>query len=269
MTGARRAFRSEWIKLRRRRLLFGTLGGVVAVEVLITMLTFATAGVRTGRDGPNGPGGSVTLAHLATSSGMTYALGQSVTLLGVVAVCVAAAQLATEYTNGTLRNLLVRQPNRLVLLAGKYLGVASFVALGVVAAAVTSVGVSFLMAGTKGISTSQWLSAGGMASGLRTFANVELAITGYTTIGVFLAVLFRSPIIAIAVGIAYLLPVENIVAGAVTQSARFLPGQLLSAIAEGGTSSVGYLWALAGSLLLCLAMAGLGAGLFQRRDVTS
>jgi ABC-type transport system involved in multi-copper enzyme maturation permease subunit len=269
MTGLRNAFASEWLKLRRRTFLLGTLGGIIAVEVLVTVLIFATARTHLSSSGPGGPGGSTTLAQLASANGMTLSLGQSVTLLGVVALCVAAAQLASEYTQGTLRILLVRQPNRLVLLGGKCLGIFSFVALSVVAATITSIVMSFVMAGVRGIATDSWLSIEGASAAATSFGNVLLAVIGYAAIGIFLAALFRSPVIAIAIGIAYLLPVDAIIAGTVSGTSKYLPGQILRSIAQGGTSSVSYRWGIVAGLVLLGALGLFSARTFSRRDVTS
>jgi len=38
------AFASEWIKLRRRSLFYGSYAAVLAVACLVTVLTFSTAG---------------------------------------------------------------------------------------------------------------------------------------------------------------------------------------------------------------------------------
>ena len=68
----RYAFVSEWIKLRRKRLLIGTYLALAAVAILGTILTFATAGHTGG--GP-GPGTTTSIAKLASSKGISSGLG--------------------------------------------------------------------------------------------------------------------------------------------------------------------------------------------------
>jgi len=71
----------------------------------------------------------------------------------------------------------------------------------------------------------------------------------------------------IALGVAYALPGEAIINALWSNGDRWLPGQLLSALAHGGTSSASYAHAL---LTLVVYAAVVGAGtlmLFQRRDV--
>ena len=113
-----RVFRSEWRKLRRPTLFGGTLGIVFALSVFITSLLFLLLD----SDGGNGPRGRViTRETLALPNGLYLGFTNVAGSLGTIALSVFAAQTALEYTNGTLRNLLVRQPKRLVLLAGKYI----------------------------------------------------------------------------------------------------------------------------------------------------
>ena len=72
-----------------------------------------------------------------------------------------------------------------------------------------------------------------------------------------------------AVGVAYLLPVEQILASSLHGTAGYLPGQLLSSVAQGGTTAIGYAHSLVGALLYLAVAAATGAVLFVRRDVVS
>src|SRR5450631_4486818 len=101
------AFLASWIKLRRPALLWGTYAALAVLSALITTLIFVNAGqtaVTATRGGPSGPPGqgATTLAILAGSNGLLSGLSSSVMLIGVVALCVAASQIAGEYSQGTL-----------------------------------------------------------------------------------------------------------------------------------------------------------------------
>jgi ABC-2 type transport system permease protein len=262
----RYAFASEWIKLRRRRLLLGTYLALAAVAVLGTVVTFVTAGQAVG--GP-GPGSSTSIATLASSKGLSDGLEASITFLGIVAFAVAAAQLAIEFSLGTLRALLVRQSRRPILLGGKFLAVVSFMLGGLVIATAASIGTALIMAHVKGIPTSAWISANGLSLLGNGFANIALAMIGYAILGMTLAVLLRSPIVTVIVGIVFLLIVEQILSGTITESARWLPGQVLSAVAQGGTGTVGYAGALGVSFGYIGGAAIAGTLVFCRRDVST
>jgi ABC-type transport system involved in multi-copper enzyme maturation permease subunit len=262
----RYAFASEWIKLRRKRLLIGTYLALSAVAVLGTVLTFATAGHLGG--GP-GPGTTTSIAKLASAKGISNGLESSITFLGIVTFAVAAAQLASEYSLGTLRVLLVRQSRRQTLLGGKFIAVVTFMLGGVLVATVASVVAALAMAHAKGIPTTAWFTASGLGSLGTGFDNIALAVIGYAILGMALAVFLRSPIVTIVVGIAFLLIVEQILSGAVTESSQWLPGEVLSAVAQGGTSTVGYAGALGISLVYILLAIATGTLVFCRRDVSA
>ncbi len=263
----RHAVRSEWTKLRRPGMLVGGLSSMILVAVLGAVLGVATAG-----DGAStGPraGDAISLAQLHSAQGLASALSQSTTLLGVVALCLAAAALAGEFSSGTIRNLLVREPRRLRLLGGMTVGVLSFVALiTLVALAVASL-VAVAIATSKGVDTSVWFGGAGLSSTLRTTGNLLASTLGFALIGAILGLVLRSPVAAIGAGVAYALPVEAILSSTVRGIDRFLPGQLLQVLAAGGGHALPYSTAVITlSIYGVIALAVVGA-LFVRRDVVA
>ncbi|OAA28836.1 ABC-2 family transporter protein [Frankia sp. EI5c] len=258
------AFRSEWVPLLRRRFLLGTLAAVAAVAALGATLTIFSTG-RTDFDGD-----PVTVAMLAAPSGVSEGLEAVTILLGVVALSVTAAALAGEYSRGTLRNQLVAQPHRLRLLAGKCLALAVFVVLVVAVSALVAVGLSFALAPVRGIPTDQWTSLAGLAQFGRSLVNVSLGALGYAAVGALAAVVLRSPAAAIAVGLAYALPVEMLVSRIYGPAGGWLPAHLMEILAVGGTGySTTYAQAGLRVLLFCTVAALITAVLFRRRDVTA
>jgi ABC-2 type transport system permease protein len=262
-----RVVRSEWIKLRRPGMLIGGLSSMVLVAVLGAVLGVAAAGSHDST-GPRA-GDALSLAQLHSSSGLARALGQSTMLLGVVALCIGAAALASEYSTGTLRNLLVREPRRLRLLGGMALGVLTFIAAATLFALVVAAGAALAIASTKGIDTSAWFSGAGLAPLGRASLNLIGSTLGFGLIGMVLGVLLRTPVAAIGVGVAYALPVEAILSSTVNGIDRYLPGQLLGVLAQGGSHSVSYA-AASLTLLVYGVVAVVAAGaLFWRRDVAT
>jgi hypothetical protein len=261
-----RAFRSEWLKLRRPGMALAA-GVIVTLGALSTAITITAA-----QDAPArlaGPGGSrPTLHELAAADGLARTLERTATLLGVVALGIFAIAVAAEYSQGTLRNLLVRQPRRLRLLAGKLLATASFVTIAVVVALGTAAAIGFVLAAGRGIDTGAWTTATGLQALASGAGDLVLATLGWGVLGAALGIVLRSPAPAVGVGVAYALPLEAILTAAWDQGARWLPGQLLWALATGGTADVTYARAaalLAVYLAIALATA---ATLFARRDVT-
>jgi ABC-2 type transport system permease protein len=260
-----RSFTSEWVKLRRKSMLLWGLGGTLFFTVIATLVTIERS-VTTLEPGFHGHGFRITVAQLSQPDGLVHGIVDVSNLVGIVALALFAGATATEYSQGTLRNLLVRQPGRIKLLCGKYLAVALFVLMAVILAIAVAIVVAFIAGPGKGIHTSAWTSSTGIKDTLQAILHIYLAALGYGVLGTALAVIFRSPAVAITIGVAYSLPGEAIINALWGNGDRWLPGQLLSAVAHGGTDSTSYSRAL---LLVLLYGAVVGAGtvvLFQRRD---
>jgi ABC-2 type transport system permease protein len=262
-----RSFLSEWIKLRRPWMILGGAGTIVGFAILTVVLTLFTAS-STPTD-ERGPGGGLTLEQLAASDGLAVTLATAATFIGVVALSVFAMSVANEYSQGTLRNLLVRQPRRVRLLAGKLLALASFTTIAVLVAGVAAVTVAVIIAPTQDISTSAWFTSAGWTELGAGLGNLLLATLGWGLLGTVLALVLRAPAAAVGVGLAYALPGELLVTAAWSDGARWLPGQLLDTLAQGGTAAVTY--GRAGLLLALYAVVAVVAGttLFTRRDVAT
>jgi hypothetical protein len=259
-----RAFRAEWVFLRRPRFLAGTLSAVSAVAVLGTLLTMFSVG----RNDFNGD--PVTASRLALPDGSVQGLESISILIGVVALSIVAAIVGGDYSHGTLRNQLIAQPSRLRLLAGKSAAIGSFLAVLVTVALAVSVALSLLFAAAGTVDGSAWLGLAGVRQIGQAELNGILSAWGYGVLGLLAAAVFRGPAAAIAVGVAYALPLEAIVARISGASTHWLPAQLLDALAAGSNGySVSYLEA-AGRLAAygALAVATIVV-LVHRRDVTS
>jgi ABC-2 type transport system permease protein len=256
------AFRSELVKLRRRNLLVGTYLGVAAAASLFAILLFAQAPATGGGDLPS-------LVQLARPDGLVHGVNRAAVLLGIVAFGIAATQIASEFTLGTLRQLLVRQPRRPVLLGGKYLAVLMFLLGAVVFSSVVATVAAFVMAHARHVPTSAWTSGAGITDLTRALGDLLLATVGFTTFGMVVGLLFRSSVTAIIVGFAYLLPIEAVVTRIAPHAASWLPGQLLQAVAAGGLSGVGFGHSLILSLFYLVVAGVVATVVFVRKDVTA
>jgi ABC-2 type transport system permease protein len=202
-----RIFFAEWRKLRRPTLLLGTLGAVAFFSVLVSSLLFLLI------DSPQGNGDrgiKITREMLALPSGSTQAFSSIGNLLGIIALCVFAAQTAQEYSLGTLRNLLVRQPGRIRLLVGKLASMKVFAIAMTFVGAVISIGVSFALAGGKDVNTALWFNGDGRLEIAKTALNVYISVLGFGIIGMVLGILLRSPISSISIGVLWLLSLIHI-----------------------------------------------------------
>jgi ABC-type transport system involved in multi-copper enzyme maturation permease subunit len=261
-----RIFFAEWRKLRRPTLLLGTLGAVSFFSVLISSVLFLMI------DSPEGNGDrgrQITREMLSLSSGATQSFSSIGGLLGIIALCVFAAQTAQEYSLGTLRNLLVRQPGRIRILIGKLASMKTFAMVMTLVSAIISIGVSYALAGGKNVSTELWFNGDGRLEIAKTLLNVFLSILGFGIIGMVLGIVLRSPISSISIGVLWLLIVENIVGALKSSTLNWLPGNQLSTIATGGSENVSYSHALSLSAIYVSVALVIATVLFTKRDVSN
>jgi ABC-type Na+ efflux pump permease subunit len=160
------------------------------------VLTFTTASTTPVDQGPGGEG--LTLAQLAAADGLARTVASAAQFIGVVGLAVFAISIAGEYSQGTLRNLLVRQPGRVRLLAGKLLALASFTAIAVVLTEVAAVLTALLVAPGQDLATAVWFTSDGWAALGSGLGNLMLATLGWGLLGALLALLLRSPAAAVS-----------------------------------------------------------------------
>jgi ABC-type transport system involved in multi-copper enzyme maturation permease subunit len=259
-------FKSEWRKLRRPTLFLGTMLASAGLTGLVTSLLFLLI------DSPQGNsdrGNVISREILQLPSGLTIGFSNAAGLLGIVALCVFAAQTAQEYTYGTLRNLLVRQPRRLQLLIGKYVSMASFAIVMVILAAVISMSLAFGLSGKAKVETDAWVTADALQEMAKTFGNVLLSVIAFGTVGMILGLLLRSPISAISLGVIWLLIVENILIAVKGSLGKWMPGNLMSTIAVGGTDDVSYSHSITMIAIYLILSSAIVITLFKRRDVSN
>ena len=257
---------AEMRKLRRPTLLLSTMLLVTVLTTLFTFLTFWRVGDPKG----NGRRGEiVTSQFLSTPHGLVYGFSIVSFLLGIVALCIFASQTAQEYTYGTLRNLLVRQPARMKILGGKYISMSLFAVLMSLLSLISSIATSYIFAARAHVNTHSWTTSAGMTVLGRAFGNVLLSVMGFGTVGMILGLLFRSPISAIATGVIWFLILENILAGLLTGTAKWLPGQNLTNLTTTQNFTFSYQHSLIMDLVYLVSAGAIVSLLFKRRDVAN
>jgi ABC-2 type transport system permease protein len=260
------SFLSEWVKLKRKTLLLSAFLGLAAASSLFVVLIFSNAPA-------HGAGGGLpSLQQLARSNGLVFGLTRATFLLGVVAFGIAAAQTASEYSLGTLRQLLVRQPRRATLLAGKMLAVITFMVLATAFAAIVAFLVANVMARSRGVSTGAWFTGTGFGDLLSALGNIELAVIGYSVLGLVTGQFLRSAVAAVIVGFAWLMVIEQFILTRILPgTAAWLPGISLTTIAGGGNADFGitYTRGLVVAVSYIAVAVAAASVTFARRDVTA
>jgi hypothetical protein len=257
------AFTSEWTKLKRRTLFLSTYLGLAVAASAFVILLFANAHAH-----GNG-GGLPTLQQLARPNGLVVGVTRATMLLGIVAFGIAAAQTASEYSLGTLRQLLVRQPRRVVLLVGKMLAVIAFILLAFLFAAVVAFVVAIVMAHARHTSTSAWFTGTGLGDLFRALGDIALAVVGYSILGLAIGQLLRSAVFSVIAGLAWIIAIENIIGRIVPSTTKWLPGTALETVASGGTEGPSFSHGLAVGAVYLVVAAVAAAVTFHRADVTA
>lgn len=265
-----RAFRSELLKFRRWTVLAGA-GAMIASSTFIASLT-----LRQILSGATGREIDELTAAFPSPQGLITVVGQARSLIIAIAVIMVTANVAAEWSQATLRNLLVREPRRLRLLSGKMLALLLFVILSMTLTLTVSAAFILASAQAQGVPTAAWTSSEGISSLLSFFGNEVLCLVGISLLGLLIAVLTRSTGAAVGIALAYVLVPEGLIAMVWREASQWLPVRTFnflpgSAIppAVGPTAPQGYPAALLAALLWMVAFAVLSAVFFRRQDITA
>jgi ABC-2 type transport system permease protein len=253
-----RAYRSEWLKLIRRGMFLAALL-MCAVAALGAWIAISRAKLT----------GDLTVVRLSQSDGFLQIMQRASDIISIFALGVVATAIALEYQQGTLRNLLVRQPDRLRLLTGKVAAITTWLGITLVVASGVALATALLTAPSRGLDTSAWFTGNGVGSTLGAFGGVTLAGIGMGLIGAALALMMRTVAPAIVIGIAWLLPIEHVLINSWSWMTAYLPGQALGAIAAGGNNALPFGHSVATAAVWVVGLVGAGAFLFRTRDVAT
>ena len=128
---------------------------------------------------------------------------------------------------------------------------------------------SLLAAEWQGVPTDAWFSTGAIGEAFADFASTFAGLAGWMVLGTFLAVVFRSVPIALAVGVAWAGPFENITVDSWSTGLRVFPGQVLRSVIAGGTTELGLSQAVLRATLYVAVAAAITLAVVARRDITS
>jgi hypothetical protein len=260
-----RMFKAELLKLRRRRVAVAVGLSALAFAAIASIAVFLSATQAGGRRSQ----AATTVESLGQAGGATEAFSIGAAFAGILVFVLFIANVAGEVSQGTFRTLLLRQPRRVGLLAGKMIALLAFAAVVLALAEIFTVAASTVVAPTQDISTASWFGADGLGEAARDYATALLSVAAWATLGMALAILVRSIPVALAIGIVWSGPLEHLVQNAWTAAGEWFPGLLLEALASGGTDDVSSTRALTLVALYVTAAGTAAAIVFARRDITA
>jgi ABC-2 type transport system permease protein len=259
------ALRAELVKVLRRRVL-------IITAVTTVLFAFGSAAIVLASAGPAGEpvsGRGVTVASLSEAGGGTDVFTSAVSFAGVFLFVVFVGAVAVEFSRGTFRTMLLYQPRRVRLLAGKMAALLAFAAVVLAVGEVLTWVAARLIAPSQDVATGDWVSLAALGHGLADYGSVLFWISGYAVLGMTVAVLVRSVPVALAIGIAWAGPFEHLLQDAWGPAQRFFPGLLLEAFVAGGTSEVSAERAFLTVAVYAAAAAAVAGTIFARRDITA
>jgi ABC-type transport system involved in multi-copper enzyme maturation permease subunit len=262
-----RSLRAELARLLRRRVLVSA-----ALAVLIIGIGAAAIVLNSATPAADVQGGGFarpTLESLTSAGGGTEIFRWAASFFGTLVFVVFVGLFSLEYARGTYRTMLLRQPQRIHLLAGKMAGLLAFVAAMLAAVEVVTWVAAKVLAPVWNVSTSAWTNANVFGSAIGDFATVLLWAAGYATLGMFVAMMLRSVPLAIGVGIAWAGPFEHLMQDTFPSLQRVFPGLSLEVLGQGGTPKTTFMHALVMVIGYLVAAAVSTGAVFRRRDMTA
>ena len=177
-----RSIRAELVKLTRPRFVAIALGVTTLFAIVMTVVGVLLAEPAT----PGGPPGDVRLLSteaLADAGGGTAVFAQTAGFGAVFLLAVFIATVAGELTRGTFRTMLLQQPARGRVLAGKLAAIVGFTAvLALVAAAIGWVTARIIAPG-QGIDVDRWTTMDALGAGLEDYGRLVVFIAGWAVAG--------------------------------------------------------------------------------------
>jgi ABC-2 type transport system permease protein len=259
-----RSFKAELLKLRRTRVAVVATAGALAFAVIASAAVFLSA---TQDERPRDRG--TTIASLSEAGGATEAFALGASFVGLPVLVLFIANIAGEFSQGTLRTMLMRQPRRLGLLTGKMAALLAFVAGVLILAEIFTVAASAAIAPSQDVATSSWFGVDALGQAAEDYATALLGVAAWALFGMAIAIFVRSIPVALGIGIVWAGPFEHIIQDSWTSAERWFPGLLLESLAAGGTDEVAFGRALALVAFYLAIAASAAAVVFVRRDVTA
>ncbi|MGH9272417.1 MAG: ABC transporter permease [Ilumatobacteraceae bacterium] len=264
-----RSIHAELLKLTRPR--------VVAVWLLVTTVFVAgltAVGILTAAESPSGgpssePFGGLSVPGLADAGGGTAVFVQTAGFGTVFLLAVFVATIAGELTRGTFRTMLLQQPARGRVLAGKVAALVGFTAALTLHAEAVAWVTARLLAPVKGIDAAAWSTIDGLAAAGSDYGRMVVFVIGWAILGTLIGVLARSVPIGVGIGLVWFGPVENVIADGWTPAQEYFPGLVLRAIVSPDTAVISTSRALATMTAYAAVALGVTAIALRRRDVTA
>jgi ABC-2 type transport system permease protein len=210
-----------------------------------------------------------TVESLSTAGGGTQVFQYVAAFMGTLVFVLFTGLFAAEHARGTYRTMLLRQPRRTALLAGKLAALLTYAGVLLAALEVVIWVAGRFEAGIGDVSTANWTTSGALSSAFGDYFTVLAWVAGYSVYALALGMGFRSVPVALAIGIGWAGPIEHLVSDSWGAAYRWFPGLLLEALGQGGTDRVSFGRTLATTAVYVAVAGAVIVAVFRRRDVSA
>ena len=263
-----RSIQAELVKLTRPRFVAITIVVTIVVAAALTAVGVLTAESRPA-GGPPRPDSLLSIESLGDAGGGTAVFAQTAGFAAVFLLAVFIATVAGELTRGTFRTMLLQQPARGRVLAGKVVAVVGFASVLALLAEGVAWVTARLLAPGQGIDTSRWSSIDALGAAAEDYGRLVVFIAGWAVLATLIGVLVRSVPIGVGVGLVWAGPIENVIGEGWAPGERWFPGLVLRALIAPDSAAISTSRALATLAAYSAVAAGVIAVALRRRDVTS
>jgi ABC-2 type transport system permease protein len=202
------AIRAEWFKLVRRRALWVTIGLMLVLAVGIEyLLVYVVATHPPARAAGAGAALATARHGLYPAAVIKKSVANVSSLIGIFALIVGVLAQGSEYSWGTVKTAWIQLPGRISIVVGQ---LTSLAVLSLVMA-VTLIAVDSLASYVIGSLDTQAANWPSILDFLKGVGAVWLILYLLAVLGFGLATVFRQSAMAIGLGLAYVLVIENLV----------------------------------------------------------
>ena len=259
------SYRSEWILLNRPKM-WAAMGLTTAIFTIVaTALTLSTAESIVGGDRVG-----LALESLVGSGGATAPVIFSIGFSSILVLAAFTSSTGNEFSRGTLRSALTKQPSRWTLIAGKLGARVTVASILMAGALVIGAATAALYAPTEDISTDGWFDIDALVAAGGDYARLIGFVVMFALIGTTVAVLVRSTPVALGICLLWFGPIENVIGESRAWADRWFPGIVLRWLvqpdAPDALSTGTTLTTLGAYGAVCIAVIG---AVMARRDVAA
>ena len=215
-------------------------------------------------------GVGLALESLVGSGGATAPVIFSIGFSSILVLAAFASSTGNEFSRGTLRSALTKQPSRWSLIAGKLGARVTVASILMAGALVIGAATAALYAPTEDISTDGWFDVDALVAAGGDYARLIGFVVMFALIGTTVAVLVRSTPVALGICLLWFGPIENVIGESRAWADRWFPGIVLRWLvqpdAPDALSTGTTLTTLGAYGAVCIAVIG---AVMARRDVAA